>query len=316
MVQKKISTLNFPFSFFHDSNRSLASTFIGSDAPRNHTNLIMIQSILFIAAFTATHAHSWADNVGGGSYRGAQGGNDLVKQRYYCPLASLDQCQPDPKHNIMLTADAMRPCRTDFPTPNWGSATAGQPMYVHWAGNGHTSDTQSAGTCVSISIAPFALDPDRSAFRQIASCLPYAHDGGVTDASVRIPSDLAPGQYTVFWMWDFSPFWYSSCTDINVSGGSGGSTPSAAPTAAPATSKTPFPTAAPTAAPTVAPTPATSLRPSNTPSTGQAVDCKGYERPNAQCQALYGSSSYCVSWEADACGRSSCFGAPTPTSAC
>ena len=257
-------------------------------------------------------AHSWADNVGGGSYRGAQGGNDLIKQRYYCPFASLAQCATPASSGVVLTAENQRPCRTDFPTPTWGNAVAGEQMYVHWAGNGHTG-SQGAGTCVSISIAPYSVDPDLSSFRQLASCLPYSHSGDITDAFVTIPADLPSGQYTVFWMWDFAPFWFSSCSDINVVGKT--SPVTTAPTSKPVTPvpqtslrTTVVPTIAPTAASSAAPSPTGSAAPSVVPVSGS--DCKTFERPNAVCQSQYGSSSLCVSWVSDKCGRSQCSGAP------
>jgi hypothetical protein len=271
---------------------------------------MMFHILLILTALVRIDAHSWADNVGGGSYRGAQGGNDLVKQRYFCPKSSLDQCQPPANTNIVLDASAMRPCRTDFPTPTWGQGSAGQPMYVHWAGNGHTGD-KGAGTCVSISIAPFASDPDMSAFRSLAGCLPFSHDGDVTDAYVTLPSDLSSGQYTVLWVWDFGGFWFSSCSDINVGGGP-------ASTAAPvSTSLRPDTTTAQThSATTNAPSTVSPVQSSSAPGPVSTKDCKGWDRPNAECQTRYGSGSYCVSWEMDKCGRSHCLGATISDSAC
>lgn len=266
----------------------------------------MLRIAVISLASGIANAHSWADSVGGGSYRGAQGANDLIKQRYFCPLSSVDACQPPASTGVVLTAENMRPCRTDFPTPQWGSAVAGQGMYVHWAGNGHTG-SKGAGTCVSIYIAPYALNPDMGSFRQLASCLPYSHDGDITDATVMIPPDLASGQYTVFWLWDFAPFWFSSCSDITVSGSAGPSPP---------TTQKPQPsTSAPTAAPTAMPTtagsvPTTSLRPSSSGPVPGISDCKSFDKPNAACQSQYGASSYCVSWVMDKCGRSACMGAP------
>jgi hypothetical protein len=275
-------------------------------------NIKMMKFIITASLVGHSFAHSWADNVGGGSYRAAQGANDLIKQRYHCPLASLDQCQPPSSSGVVLTAESQRPCRTDFPTPSWGSGIAGQPMYVHWAGNGHTG-AKGAGTCVSIYIAPYAADPNFSSFRQLASCLPFSHDADITDAYVTLPADLASGQYTVFWVWDFTPFWFSSCSDINVVGSSGPATTSrpqttaAQTTVAPQTSVTTSSLRTTTVAVTTQ-GPATTR--ASTQAGSSAVDCKSYDKPNAVCQSLYGASSYCVSWVMDKCGRSSCFGAP------
>ena len=284
----------------------------------NITDLRMRFTAVIVASAIATvTGHSWADIVGGGSYRGAQAGGDLGEQRYFCPLATLAQCQPPAKNNVVLPPDAMRPCRTDFPTPKWGSGTAGQPMYVHWAGNGHTGADQSGGTCVRIAIAPYALDPDMSTFRDLATCLPFAHDGGITDASVVLPADLKSGQYTVFWEWDFAPFWFSSCSDINVVGAGGATIPPPVTTGPTATIARPASTAAPitTKATTKAPV---TIAPATPAPSGpvSSVDCKTYSMPNAQCAALYGPASHCESWVADKCGRSHCTGTTFDDSHC
>ena len=257
------------------------------------------------------NAHSWPDNIGGGMCRGCTPGlSDLVRQRYYCPYNSLSQCTPPANSGVVLTAENLRPCRTNpsLSSP-MGNAVAGQPMYVHWAGNGHTG-SQSTGTCVSVSIAPYAVDPDRSAFTTIASCLPYSHDGVLTDAYVTLPGNLAAGTYTVFWLWDFAGFWFSGCTDINVSSSSGS-------TSAPTTTRPPVTTTAPsqsttspitttrTPGSTATTTPGSTTRPA---SGAVTTDCKKYTLPNTQCKALYGPNSYCASWASDKCGYSHCLG--------
>ena len=250
-------------------------------------------------------AHSWPETVAGGLYRGSAGANDLVKQRYYCPLASLAQCQPEAKHGITLTAENMRPCRTDYPKSSpMGIAKPGESVKVTWAGNGHVG-AQAVGTCVSVSIAPYAVDPDRSAFTTIASCLPYDRNG-VTDGTVVIPSNLPSGQYTVFWLWDFKPFWYSGCVDINVAGAAAGPATTVRPPVV--TTRPPVVTTRP---------PVVTSRPPTPPTTGSsAVDCKTFTKPNSYCQSTYGASSFCMSWEVDKCGRSRCSGAPVSTAAC
>lgn len=266
--------------------------------------------------------HSWADNVAGGSYRGAQGATDLVKQRYFCPLPTLAECQPPAQTGVVLTAEALNSCRTDFPTPVWGNAVAGKPMYVHWAGNGHTG-TKGAGTCVTIKIAPYAINPAFSAFRTLASCLPFSHDGDITDASVTLPSDLPAGDYTVFWGWDFAPFWFSSCSDIRVSAGSGSSTtkiPTTVPVTAKVTTTKPPTTPRSTITPISTSTTVRGSVPSSKPVGGSVPastgDCKRYVKPNEQCSLQFGPSSYCVSWVQDKCGRSHCFGTTFDDSRC
>jgi len=222
--------------------------------------------------------HSWVTQMGtGGVMRGIELAGDLAKQRYVCPLSTLAACQPDPKHGITLTADAMRPCRGGKSSP-MGNVNAGDNLYVQWAGNGHTG-AKSAGTCVKIMIAPYASDPDFSAFTTLAGCLPYDRGNEITDGTVALPGNIAPGEYTIFWMWDFTEFWYSSCADIHVNGkGSPGAT--------------------------------------SAPSAPSTEDCKQYGDPNKQCQTLYGPLSYCKSWVNDRCGYSHCFGADFDDSNC
>ena len=263
----------------------------------------MIKCVVASCLVGHSFAHSWADSVGGGSYRGAQGANDLIKERYYCPLGSVAQCQPPTSTGVVLGADSQRPCRTDFPTPSLGSGLAGQPMYVHWAGNGHTG-AKGAGTCVSIYIAPYEADPSFGSFRQLASCLPFSHDADVTDAYVTLPADLTSGKYTVFWLWDFAPFWFSSCSDINVVGSSGVVTTTSGPVSTNQVTTSLRTSAAPVTTKTATAAPATSG------SGSSSTDCKSYDKPNTVCQSLYGASSYCVSWVMDKCGRSRCSGGP------
>jgi hypothetical protein len=114
---------------------------------------------------------------------------------------------------------------------------------------------------------------------------------------------LPSGKYTVFWMWDFAPFWFSSCSDINVTGSSGSAPPAPATTTKPVTSQ-----AATTRAATAAP--ATGAPATAAPAGGAGDDCKNYDKPDSRCQSLYGPSSHCVSWQVDKCGKSRCSGAP------
>lgn len=264
--------------------------------------------------------HSWPESIAGGAWRGAQAPNDAGKERYYCPLSTLAACQPDPKHNVVLPASAMRPCRSSPPiTTPMGNAVAGGPMYVHWAGNGHTSPHQSAASCVKIGIAPYAVDPDASAFTILAACLPYSRGptNELTDATLTLPANLAPGRYTVWWEWDFAPFWFSDCGDINVAAGQGATTvaptsggTSSRPTTSGRTTTRPPSSAGSTPRPTTTRPVQTTARPGTTQGPVGGSDCKSFTRPNTQCQALYGAQSFCMSWQVDKCGRSLCSGQP------
>lgn len=232
-------------------------------------------SVVSAGVFGVCSGHSWAEIVGGGSYRGAQGADDLIKQRYYCPLPSLADCQPPASTNVVLNESNQRPCRSDFPTPVWGSAFVGEQMYVHWAGNGHTGS--SNGTCVSMYLAPYAIDPDFSSFRKLVDCLPFSYGADITDGNVTIPSDITPGNYTLFWLWDFSFFWFSSCTDIHI-----------------------YQPGTTTRTPSIA-----STTPGSMSSEYRARGCQPLD--SGFCAREFGPKSYCKTWSLDRCGRAQCF---------
>jgi hypothetical protein len=221
--------------------------------------------------------HSFLDIVGtdGGVARGAYYTDDLLRQRLYCPLATLAQCQPPAKHGIVLSTSAMRRCRKDDPKSHpMAQAVRGQDLYLHWAGNGHTSSNTS---CVSVSIAPYAVDPDDSTFTELVSCLPFARgpNNTVTDGLIRIPASTLPGDYTIFWEWFFGDFWFSSCADIRVV--DAGAVTTIVPPAA-----------------------------SNSSYTSRGCGQLGADF----CKFTFGPLSYCKNWAVDACGRSLCHGIP------
>lgn len=155
--------------------------------------------------------------------------------RYFCPLPSLDECQPDPKHKIVYEANAMRPCRADHFSDPKATVAPGTDLTIHWAGNGHVGNGQSDGTCVKVMIAPFEADPAFGDFANIpgAECLDFwitDVDGSQEpEGTITIPDSLAPGEYTLLWYWNFTEFVYSSCIDVSVSG-SGPVVPTASPT--------------------------------------------------------------------------------------
>mmetsp|Transcript_29387 Transcript_29387/g.90939 ORF Transcript_29387/g.90939 Transcript_29387/m.90939 type:complete len:176 (+) Transcript_29387:180-707(+) len=113
-------------------------------------------------------SHSWIVSVGAdGRSRGGIAGGDHALQRYACPLETLEQCQPDPKHGIVLTEDAMRPCRHDAVSDPMAAVEAGEAFALNWMGNGHAGNGQSDGTCVRIRLAPFAQDPEVGDFVEV-----------------------------------------------------------------------------------------------------------------------------------------------------
>ena len=174
---------------------------------------------------TSVQSHSWIEKVesdyGEGASRiGMETHSDSYLQRYFCPLSTLSECQPDAKHNIILDETAMRPCRPDAVSNPKAMLPPGTDLDLHWAGNGHVGNGQSEGTCVRVMIADYSLDPSFEDFEDIAECL----DFWITDAdgsqqpqgTIHIPDTTPEGSYTLLWYWDFTEFWYSACIDIEV----------------------------------------------------------------------------------------------------
>jgi hypothetical protein len=185
--------------------------------------------------------------------------------RFYCPLDTLAACQAS---GVVLTADALKPC------PATGSSTGrpvvapGDSLPLTWF---DVKDSSVSSSSVTVSIAPFALDPPTNSFTCIGSCLTYASSGG-TRGNVDIPANTANGIYTLLWLWKYGNFWYSSCADIEVK----------------------KPSSVVVATPTVVT--------NNYASSG----CSSL--PATFCSSQYGARSYCKSWSKDNCGRSSCHG--------
>ena len=109
-------------------------------------NIKAISSILLLVhQLTCIKAHSWIEKVespyGEGSSRiGLEVNSDSYRQRYFCPLSSLDDCQPDPKHKIVLDESAMRPCRSGLVSNPMAVMKPGTDLTLFWAGNGHVGN--------------------------------------------------------------------------------------------------------------------------------------------------------------------------------
>lgn len=239
-------------------------------------------------------------------------GDDLYNQRYYCPTTDFSQCIPSNQQNFALPADSNMPCRTGQSNPMAVTA-AGSELMLRWAGNGHTD--QWAGTCIKVQMGPYNSDPTIDQLPTVlGTCLPYVGSDGQTQANVLIPAGTAPGDYTLFWVWDFAGFYYSSCADIvvNPSSGSTTSSPNTVVTVNPSgTSSTgpsqPQSTSAPLSTTT------SRLRSTSQSSTvNNEMDNyngKGCsELPSLFCSNAYGQGNYCKSWITDICGRSMCSG--------
>ena len=111
-------------------------------------------NIKLLSVFILVHqvnAHSWIEKVespyGEGASRiGLDVNSDSYRQRYFCPLSTLEECQPDPKHNIKLDESAMRPCRADMISSPKAVVKPGGDLTLHWAGNGHVGNGVSVSS--------------------------------------------------------------------------------------------------------------------------------------------------------------------------
>ena len=111
----------------------------------NIKKAISIFLLLVQHRLTSTNGHSWIEKVespyGEGASRiGLEVNSDSYRQRYFCPLSTLNECQPDPKHKIVLDESAMRPCRSGLVSNPMAVMKSGTDLTLHWAGNGHVGN--------------------------------------------------------------------------------------------------------------------------------------------------------------------------------
>mmetsp|Transcript_27643 Transcript_27643/g.40812 ORF Transcript_27643/g.40812 Transcript_27643/m.40812 type:complete len:769 (-) Transcript_27643:70-2376(-) len=194
---------------------------------------LQLTCLTLVAALIRVEGHSWIEELqspyGKGMSRvGMPTKSDSYLIRYFCPYEDLDDCQPDPKHGIDLynlppsNGDPRRPCRSGFESDPKTPVRSGSDVLISWAGNGHVANGQSDGTCVKVMLGLFEDDPSINDFVEIpgAECLDYwifnSKGQPASEGTITIPDDVAPGQYTLFWSWNFTEFWYSSCADIDV----------------------------------------------------------------------------------------------------
>ena len=211
----------------------------------------------------------------------------VVMQRYFCPLPTLAECQPDPKHGIVLAEENTKPCRAGLTSSPKAIVEPSTELTVHWAGNGHVGNGQSDGTCVKVMIAGYDADPDFESFVDIpgAECLDFSGPDGSNEpqGTITVPDGLNAGSYTLLWFWDFTEFYYSSCNDIDVVTGT-------------------LPTPSPTKMELEQETIQDYLH----------NGCRNIASADEFCQRYTTvSDSYCQTESTtDACGRSICFGVP------
>lgn len=247
-------------------------------------------------------------------------GLDHALQRYFCPLSSLEMCQPPPKHGITLEAEAMRPCRPGVTSAPMATVKAGEELFVSWMGNGHVNNGQSDGSCVRLMLADHTSDPDFDKFRPIpdGDCIEYWHWDAQrttpeTNTLIRIPANTPAGKHTLLWYWNFTDFWYSSCADIEVfpqgselptttaDNRSPMSTSSAQSSELPTTTaNTRYPIS--TSSPDPYPPSLTDMQISAYLNWGCTNSTVGEDF----CLVYIGSGSYCKAWNPDSCGRSMC----------
>ncbi len=148
-----------------------------------------------------------------GSYLQQVGVGGIPRQvnlpRFFCPLNSLDACQVP---GTLLGADAMKPCSSGSASVSNAVVAPGDSLNMRWL---NVNDPSVAGSSITVSIAPFALDPPLNSFTCISSCLNYT-SAGTTTGTVTVPANVSDGMYTLLWLWKYGTHWYSSCADIQV----------------------------------------------------------------------------------------------------
>lgn len=235
-------------------------------------------STLLATLVATAETHSWLLQIGDrGIKRGGLVGTDDDKTRYYCPFTDFSKCIALTS-TVVLPPDSNRPCSPGMSNP-MGIAVAGAPLFVAWQGNGHVGKADDS--CVKIAITPYAADPGISAFTTLVDCVPFNH-GWSPDTTVTIPATTKPGNYTLFWVWSYAQFYYSSCADIVVMSSSG----------------TPHVTV-----------PKISIGSALAISYDE-LDCGTIVDPDGFCITKFGPGSYCKTYTKDACGRSHCQGYP------
>jgi hypothetical protein len=181
-----------------------------------------------------------------------------------------------PGSSVTLTEVNKRACQPGE-SPTLADVEAGGSLFLGWQGNGHVG--KADGSCVKVGIAPYASDPEVSSFQTLVECAPFNH-GFSPDTTVTVPASLSPGEYTIFWVWNYAGFYYSSCADINVQASTG----------------VPAPT-----------TPKITVQDSLAIDYN-SLDCSAVEDPDGACIARFGPGTYCLTWVKNTCNLSWCQG--------
>lgn len=146
-----------------------------------------------------------------GYYLQQIGGSGTPRQvnvaRYFCPLNTLDACQTV---DVVLSSDAMKPCYSGNESVTKAVVAPGDTLSMKWL---NVNDSSAVDYGVTVSMAPFALDPALNAFACIGSCA-VSMTGG--SGNVTVPANATDGTYTLLWLWRYGSNWYSSCADIQV----------------------------------------------------------------------------------------------------
>ena len=247
--------------------------------------MIAISLKLLLVSLAVCEGHSWLLQIGNrGLKRGGLEGTDDDKTRYFCPVDDLSACVA-PRSTVVLTEANKRACQPGK-SPVLADVEAGAPLFLGWQGNGHVGKADES--CVKVGIAPYASDPEVSSFQTLVECAPFNH-GFSPDTTVTVPASLAPGEYTIFWVWSYAEFYYSSCADINVQPPPpGGVTPPQAKISVDDSLALDY----------------------------NALDCAAVVDPDGACIARFGPSTYCLTWVKNTCGRSWCQGHDPVVSDC
>ncbi|KAK9763303.1 hypothetical protein K7432_010153 [Basidiobolus ranarum] len=121
----------------------------------------------------------------------------------------------------------------------WGPMTvakAGQQLCVRWPAKNHKDEPNNV-VFINMPPTPMSQDPTQRQLNQwtiakldYGNCFSGGSDKARCGGCFTIPENRGAGDYLIQWRWklngsDNVPEWYTSCSDVRISGGKGGDSP-------------------------------------------------------------------------------------------
>jgi len=202
--------------------------------------------IILVSAHSCLRCAKW-DPITGACAAGPRNEGNLFEEEAYLWAAGTPICQST-WVNPISSYYSNGPSCPDFaecPDP-MGTFTPGETFTIMWCARNHAEADEDPDT-VFLYLSPVETlnqgsDATEAVFEQNLICsAPYMSCGGLNGNTVNcstqctMPSNVAPGVYTMLWTWPWQGVIYTTCTDITVTASNSGSTPSPPPPTPPAT---------------------------------------------------------------------------------